>query len=94
VAQALMTGHIRYRIMSDELNLQSKSGQPVIYQIRVQGHLGGQWAEWFGALTITLDDNGETLLTCPVADQAALYGLLSKVHDLGMPLISVSVEPD
>ncbi len=62
----------------------------MIYQIRIKGHLGPQWTDWFGGLTITLEDNGETLLTCPVADQAALYGLLRKVRDLGLPLISVT----
>ena len=67
----------------------------MIYQIRIKGHLGPQWADWFGGLTITLEDNGETLLTCPVADQAALYGLLRKVRDLGLPLISVTrAQPD
>ena len=62
----------------------------MIYQIRIKGHLGPQWADWFGGLTITLEDNGETLLTGPVVDQAALYGLLRKVRDLGLPLISVT----
>ncbi len=67
----------------------------MIYQIRIKGHLGPQWTDWFGGLTITLEDNGETLLTCPVADQAALYGLLRKVRDLGLPLISVTrAQPD
>jgi len=66
----------------------------MVYQIRVKGHLGPKWTEWFGDVTITLDDNGETLLTCPVVDQAALHGLLRKVRDLGMPLISaVRVRP-
>ena len=64
--------------------------QPMVYQIRIKGHLGRNWTEWFGGLTITLEDNGETLLTCPVVDQAALYGLLRKVRDLGLPLISVT----
>ncbi len=68
--------------------------QPMVYQIRIEGHLGPHWTEWFGNVTITLEDNGETLLTCLVVDQAALYGLLRKVRDLGMPLISaVRVEP-
>jgi hypothetical protein len=68
--------------------------QPMVYQIRIKGHLGPQWIEWFGGVTITLEDNGETLLTCPVVDQAALYGLLRKVRDLSLPLISVKrVEP-
>ena len=64
--------------------------QPMVYQIRIKGHLGPQWTEWFGGLAITLEDNGDTLITGPVADQAALHSLLKKVRDLGMPLISVS----
>ena len=63
--------------------------QPMVYQIRLQGQLGRRWTEWFGNVTITLEDNGETLLICPVTDQAALHGLLRKVRDLGMPLLSV-----
>ena len=62
----------------------------MIYQIRIQGHLGAEWTDWFEGLTITLQDNGETLLTGSVVDQAALYGLLRKVRDLGMPLLSVN----
>ena len=61
----------------------------MVYQIRIKGHLGHQWTDWFGGLTITLEDNGDTLLTGPVIDQAALHGLLKKVRDLGMPLLSV-----
>ena len=64
--------------------------QPMVYQIRIKGHLGPQWRDWFGGLAITLEENGDTLLTCPVVDQAALYGLLRKVRDLGPPLISVT----
>jgi hypothetical protein len=65
------------------------------YEIRVGGHLNPQWAEWFDAIDIDHETNGETLLTCTVVDQAALYGLLRKVRDLGIPLISViQVEPD
>jgi hypothetical protein len=60
------------------------------YQIRIKGHLGRQWTDWFGGLTITLEDNGDTLLTGPVVDRAALHGLLKKVRDLGMSLVSVS----
>jgi hypothetical protein len=68
--------------------------QPMVYQIRLKGHLGPQWTEWFGGLTITLEESGETLLTGPVEDQAALHGLLKKVRDLGMPLISaIRVKP-
>ena len=70
------------------------SGQPVIYQIRIKGHLGREWSDWFDGLAIRLIDNGETVLTGPVADQAALHGLLKKVRDLGLPLLSVNrVEP-
>ena len=68
--------------------------QPMVYQIRIKGHLGPHWTEWFVNVSITLEDNGETLLTCLVVDQAALYGLLRKVRDLGMPLISaIRVKP-
>jgi hypothetical protein len=66
----------------------------MVYQVRIKGHLGRQWTDWFGGLTITLEDNGDTLLTGPVVDQAALHGLLRRVRDLGMPLLSVTrVEP-
>lgn len=64
--------------------------QSTVYQIRIKGHLGCQWTDWFEGLTITLEDNGDTLLTGPVFDQAALHGLLKKVRDLGMPLLSVN----
>jgi hypothetical protein len=72
----------------------NKSDRPMIYQIRIEGHLGPRWSGWFEGLTITPEGDGETLLTGPVADQAALHGLLRKVRDLGMPLISaVRVKP-
>ena len=67
----------------------------MIYQIRIKGELGPQWSDWFGGLTITLEENGDTLLTGTVVDQAVLHGLLKKVRDLGLPLVSVSpVEPN
>ena len=75
--------------MPDEINLGSEKAQPLVYQIRIKGHLGRQWTDWFEGLTITALDNGETLLTGPVVDQAALHGLLKKVRDLAMPLLSV-----
>ena len=65
------------------------------YQIRIKGHLGHQWTDWFGGLAITLADNGDTLLTGSVVDQAALHGLLRTVRDLGIPLVSVrSIQQD
>jgi hypothetical protein len=80
--------------MSNEINSQSEKAQPMVYQIRIKGHLGCEWADWFEGLTITALNNGETLLTGPLVDQAALYGLLRKVRDLGTPLLSVSpIEP-
>jgi hypothetical protein len=81
--------------MSDTLIPKTDPDQPMNYQIRIKGHLGHQWTDWFEGLTISLEDNGETLLTGPVVDQSALHGLLKKVRDLGMPLLSVNrVEPD
>jgi hypothetical protein len=76
--------------MSDKRDPKTNPGQPMIYQIRIKGHLDTQWADWFENATISLEENGDTLLTCPVVDQAALHGLLKKVRDLGMPLLSVN----
>ena len=67
------------------------TGQSMVYQIRIKGQLGCQWTEWFDGLTITLEQDGNTLLTALVVDQAALHGLLRKVRDLGMPLLSVNL---
>ncbi|HSJ89213.1 MAG TPA: hypothetical protein VK909_18520 [Anaerolineales bacterium] len=75
--------------LSDKLNPKMDQDTSRNYQIKIEGHLGPQWTDWFGGLTITLEDNGNTLLTGPVVDQAALHGLLKKVRDLGMPLVSV-----
>ena len=62
--------------------------QPV-YRIRVQGSLDRDWSDWFDGFAITSQNPGETLLTGPVADQAALHGLLAKIRDLGLPLLLV-----
>lgn len=85
-----MTGHNRYKVMSGQSNPKTDPCQPVNYQIRIKGHLSDQWAGWFGNLTILLAENGDTLLTGPIPDQAALFGLLRRVRDLGMQLISVN----
>jgi hypothetical protein len=67
----------------------------MVYEIRLKGHLEARLVKWFEGMAITLDENGNTLLSGPVADQAALHGLLKKVRDLGLTLLSVnSVEPD
>lgn len=76
--------------MSDAPNPEHDPCLPVLYQIRIRGQLGPQWTDWFEGLTITLEEDGDTLLTGPVIDQAALHGLLRKVRDLGLPLVSVS----
>ena len=76
--------------MNETLASMEDHYEPQPYEIRLKGHLDDRWAEWFEGLTITLEENGDTLLTGPVTDQAALYGLLKKVRDLGMPLVSVN----
>jgi hypothetical protein len=65
-------------------------GEPAVYQIKVQGQLSADWCAWFDGMTITQDATGATLITGPVADQAALHGLLRKVRDLGLTLLALS----
>jgi hypothetical protein len=76
--------------MSNTRGSDGQVNQPVIYQIRIKGHLGRQWADRFEELSITLEDDGTTLLTGPVVDQAALFGILRRIRDLGIVLISVN----
>lgn len=76
--------------MSNKRELKDVPNQPGTYQIRFKGHLGEQWADWFEGLTVTLEKDGDTLLTGPVRDQAALFGLFKKIRDLGLMLISVN----
>jgi hypothetical protein len=81
--------------MTNENDIESDTVPTMVYQIRIKGHLGDQWTDWFGGVTITLETNGSTLLNCAAIDQAALHGLLKKVRDLGMPLISVNqIDPE
>ena len=76
--------------MSETHAATDRQDEPGRYEIRVKGHLDARWADRFGGMTITLAENGETLLTGPVIDQAALHGLLKKVRDSGLPLVSVN----
>ena len=76
--------------MSNNSDPTTNPSHPVVYQIRIKGHLGREWTDWFEGLTITLEEDGDTLLTGPVIDQAALHGLLKKVRDLGLTLISIN----
>ena len=80
--------------MSDKHNPKHDADQPLVYQIRIKGHLSQQWKDWFEELTIKLEDDGNTLLTGALVDQAALHGILKKVRDLGMPLLSVNFVGD
>lgn len=66
-----------------------EQGEPLVYQIKIKGHLDMQWEDWFEGLTITPLSNNETLIAGSIADQAALHGILKKIRDLGLPLISV-----
>lgn len=77
--------------MSGKRKPKEEPNRPAVYQIRVKGHLGLHWTEWFEGLTITLESNGNSLLTGPMVDQAALHGVLTKVRDLGLPLVSIIV---
>ncbi len=77
--------------MSETLASTEHNYESGIYEIRLKGHLDDRWSDWFGGLTIILEVNSNTLLIGPVTDQAALHGLLKRVRNLGMPLLSVNL---
>jgi len=74
----------------DIVNADADADQPTVYEIRLKGQLDYQWTDWFGGFAVTPEGNGDTLLSGPVVDQAALHGVLRKVRDLGMPLLSIT----
>ena len=75
--------------------MESEHERREIYQIVIKGHLNSEWSEWFDGLTITLVDNGATILSGPIIDQTALHGVLIKIRDLGLPLLSLTrIDPD
>lgn len=79
----------------NDLDPSTQEQQAPVYRIRLQGHLGRRWAQWFDGWSIALEAEGDTLLTGPVVDQAQLHGLLKRVRDLGMPILSVvQIEPE
>ena len=88
-AEANLIGHKRDRAMAHTRNSETDPNDSLVYEIRIKGHLGPEWTAWFEGLTITLEGSGETLLTGPLVDQAALHSVLKRVRDLGIPLLSV-----
>jgi hypothetical protein len=76
--------------MTDEQQSNPEAHQRTVYQFRIKGQLNQQWMNWFEGLTITLEEDGNTLLSGTVVDQSALHGILKKIRDLGMPLLSVN----
>jgi hypothetical protein len=98
VARMTMTGHNSYKVRSNQLNPKVDPSQPMFYQIRRKGHLGGQSTASFDGPILTLEESGDTLLTDPVVDHAVralarsgrIAWLAQKVRDLGLPLLSVN----
>ena len=76
--------------MADEQQSNPEADQRTVYQFKLKGHLGQQWMNWFEGLTVTLEEDGNTLLSGIVVDQSALHGILKKIRDLGMPLLSMN----
>lgn len=82
-------------MMTNEQKSEPEAHQPLSYHIRLKGYLSQQWMNWFDGLTVTLEEDGNTLLSCPAVDQSALHGILKKIRDLGMPLLSVNpIDPN
>ena len=77
-------------MMTNERKPEHGTDLSKVFQIRIQGHLSQQWMDWFAGLIITLEDDGNTLLSGPVVDQSALHGILKRIRDLGVPLLSVN----
>jgi hypothetical protein len=77
-------------MMPNEQKSDNDLDEPKVFQIRIQGHLSQQWQDWFEGLTITLEEDGNTFLSGHVVDQSALHGILKKIRNLGMPLLSVN----
>jgi len=81
--------------MPNELNSATDFDEPLAYEIRLKGQLGREWADWFGSLSVTPEADGTTVLSGETIDQAALHGLLKKVRDLGLTLISINpIKPE
>jgi hypothetical protein len=76
--------------MENEQQSNPDAKQPPVYTLKIKGHLGQQWMNWFDGLAVTLEEDGNTLLSGHVSDQSALHGILKKIRDLGMPLLSVN----
>ena len=77
-------------MLGKDASYNRSQSRPMVYQIRIKGHLGSRWLEWFEGLTITLEADGNSLLTGVLVDQSALHGILKRIRDLGMPLLSVN----
>jgi hypothetical protein len=77
-------------MMPEEQKSERDPDEPRIFEIRIQGHLSQQWQDWFEGLIITLEEEGNTLLNGPVVDQSALHGILKKLRNMNMPLLSVN----